>query len=82
MPIPVGGASVLTQHQSHAVETDSQCNTRNGASGQPSALLDISYFTGELQYIIFYYIILGLGKTTNSQDKFPAIQLVILYVIW
>jgi hypothetical protein len=27
-----------------------------------------------LQYRIFYNIILGLGKMTNSQDRFPAIH--------
>ncbi len=53
-------------------ETDGQCNTRDGSSGWPSALLEISYFTGELQYVIFHDNILGLGKTTNSQDRFPA----------
>jgi hypothetical protein len=27
-----------------------------------------------LHYTIFYNIILGLGKMTKSQDRFPAIQ--------
>jgi hypothetical protein len=31
-------------------------------------------FTGELVYIIFYSIVLALGKMTNSQDWFPAMQ--------
>jgi hypothetical protein len=56
------------------METDSQRNIYNGSSGQPGVLLEISYFKGKLQYIIFYNIILGLEKTTNSQDQFPAIQ--------
>jgi hypothetical protein len=72
--LPGGGGSVLTQHQSRDTEMDSQRNSRNGSSGRPGALLEISYFRGELQYIIFYTINLCLGKTTNSQDLFPAIQ--------
>jgi hypothetical protein len=76
MPIPAGGrAQFFTQHQSHETETDSQRNTCDGSSGQPGAPLEISYFTGKLKYIIFYNTTLGLGKTTNSQDRFPAIQL-------
>ncbi len=47
---------------------------RNASSGRPGALLEISYFPGALQYIIFYNIILGMGKTTNSQGRFLAIQ--------
>ncbi len=70
MPIPAVGGLVLIQHQSHDTETASQHNTHDGSSGRPSALLEFPYFTGELQYIIFYNIILGLGKTTNSQDRF------------
>jgi hypothetical protein len=27
-----------------------------------------------LQYAIFYNIILGLGKTMNSQNRFPALH--------
>ncbi len=45
-----------------------------GSSGRTGALIEILCFTGELQYVIFYNIILGLGKTTNSQDQFPEIQ--------
>ncbi len=41
----------LSSHPSPVTdtETDSQCKTRDGSSGWPSALLEISYFTG-----IFY----------------------------
>jgi hypothetical protein len=76
VPIPAGGGggSILTQHQSRDMETDGQRYTCDESSGQPSALLEISYYTSKLQYIIFYNIILGLGKTTNSQDQIPAIQ--------
>jgi hypothetical protein len=70
------GGSVLTLHQSHDMETDSQRNTCDGSSGQPGTLLQISYFTANMQYTIFYNIILGLGKMTNCQDRFPAIQFV------
>jgi hypothetical protein len=62
MPLCAGGGSVLTQHQSHDTEMDSQCNTCNGSSGQPVALLQVSYFTANLQYSIFDHIILELGK--------------------
>jgi hypothetical protein len=68
-----GRVSVLTQHQSRDKETDGQCNTRNRSPGRPGALLEISYFTGELQYVIFD-IVYGLGKTTNSHDRFPVVQ--------
>ncbi len=57
------------------METDGQHNTRNESSGWPGALLQISYFTSNLQYTIFYNIILGLGKETNNQNWFPATQL-------
>jgi hypothetical protein len=69
-----GGGSVLTQQQSHDMETDIQHNTRDGSSGRPSTLLQISYFIAKLQYTIFYNIILELGKTTDSQNRFPAIH--------
>jgi hypothetical protein len=75
MPLPAGrGGSVLTPHQSCDMETDGQHSTRNGSSGQPSALPEMSYFTGMSKYVIFYNIILGLGKMTNNQDQFPATQ--------
>ncbi len=66
--------SVLTQHQSHKTETDGHRNTRDGSPGWPGALLEISNLTGEVQYVIFYNLTLGLGKTTNSQDRFLVIQ--------
>ncbi len=63
VPIPVGGGGlVLTQHQSKVTEADGQCNTCNGSSGRPGTVLETLHFTGELQYVIFYNIILGLGK--------------------
>ncbi len=43
----MGGGSVLTQHQTRDTETDGQRNPRDGSSGQPCALLEISYFTDE-----------------------------------
>jgi hypothetical protein len=71
-----GGGSVLTQHQSRDTETGyGQHNTHDGSSGRPSALLEISCFTRECSTPNFTIIILGLGKTTNSQDRFPTIQL-------
>ncbi len=75
MPLCVGGGgSVLTQHQSRDTETDQSTPYCDGSSGRHGTLLQISYFTANLQYTIFYKIILGLGKSTNSQDRFPAIQ--------
>ncbi len=44
-----GRSSVLTQHQSHDTEMDGQRNTHDGSSGRRGALLEISYFSGELQ---------------------------------
>jgi hypothetical protein len=70
-----GWGSVLTQHQSRDTEMDGLRNTCDGSSGQPGALLQTSYFTVNLQYTIFYHFIFGLGKTTKSQDRFPATQL-------
>jgi hypothetical protein len=49
-------------------------NATDGSSCKPGVLLEISYFTGVLQYLIFYNIIFGLGKMTISQDLFPAMQ--------
>jgi hypothetical protein len=68
VPIPGRGFLVLTPHQSRDTETDGQRNTRNGSSVRHGTLLEISYFTSQLQCVIFYNIILGLGKTKNSQD--------------
>jgi hypothetical protein len=53
---------------------DGHRNTLDGSSGQSGALLEISYVKRELQYVLFYNIILGLGMTTNSQYRFPAIH--------
>jgi hypothetical protein len=69
-----GEGSVLTQHQSRDTEMDGQHETCNESSGRPSTLQQISYFTATLQYTIFYNIILGLGKTPKSQDRFPVMQ--------
>ncbi len=60
LSIPVGGeggGSVLTQHQSHDIETDGQHNTPDESSGRPGALLEISYFTNEfaVRNIVQYY---------------------------
>jgi hypothetical protein len=75
LPILRGGGSVLTQHQSRDKETDGQHDTRHGSSGRPSALLKMSCFSSSCSTPkICTMIILGLGKTTNSQDWFPAIQ--------
>jgi hypothetical protein len=68
------GDSVLTQYQSCDTEMGGQYNTGDGLSGRPGALLQISYFTTNLQYTIFYNIILGLGKTTRNQDRFSLIH--------
>ncbi len=48
--------------------------TLDGSSGQPGALLKISYFTGYCRIPNFTIIILGLGKTTKSQERFLAIH--------
>ncbi len=76
MPIPVGGGG-LGSHPTPVTWYENRRSTQhaqNRSSGRPSSLLEISYFSGELQYVIFYNIILGLGKTTNSQDRFPVIR--------
>ncbi len=54
---------------------DGQHNTGDGSSGRSGALLQISYFKDQLAVnnILLSYF-LGLGETTNSQDRFPAIQ--------
>jgi hypothetical protein len=53
VPIPVAGGSVLTQHRSRDTESDGQHNTHDESPGRPGRLLEISYFTGEQQYIMF-----------------------------
>jgi hypothetical protein len=55
VPIPAGGHSVFTQHQSRDTETDE-------SSGQSGALLEISYFTDEFAFrnILPYYF--GTGE--------------------
>jgi hypothetical protein len=72
---------VLTQYQTHDTETDGQCNTPDGSSDRPDALLEISYYTDKLQYIIFNNIILGLGKKRNSQDRCLAIPVEKIYAL-
>jgi hypothetical protein len=57
------------------MEADGQCNIPDGSSGQPGALIEISYFTSELQYVIFY-IILGLEKITQIARIIRTIQYV------
>jgi hypothetical protein len=58
---------------------DSQRNTHDGSSGRPGTLPEISYFANNCSTPHFTIIILGLGKTTNSQDRFPAIQIPHVY---
>jgi hypothetical protein len=57
-----GGGLVLTQHESSGTEMNGLRSTQNGSTGRPRALIEISYFTGEVQYVIFYNIILSLGR--------------------
>ncbi len=76
MPIPAGGGSVLTQHQPHDTEMDGQCNTHDGSSGRPGALLEIEYFTDEFavhsQYTIFHNIIFGFGEDNEYPGLIPC----------
>jgi hypothetical protein len=69
-----GEGSVLTQHQSRDMEPDGQRNTCHGSSGQAGRLLEISCFTRECSTPHLTTIVLGLGKTTISQDWYLAIQ--------
>ncbi len=50
------------------------------ASGRLSALLEILYFIGKPQDVIFYNIILGLEKTTNSQDTQLLTVFIYVYI--
>jgi hypothetical protein len=69
LPTPVTGYGNGQSHNNH-----------NGTSGQPNVLLEISYFTGELQYVIFYNIILGLGRQLIA-IWFQEIQYVHIYAL-
>ncbi len=59
-----GGGSILTQHQSR--DTVQMVNGHSRRVIRPTRHTATNF--------IFYNIILGLGKTTKSQDQFPAIQ--------
>ncbi len=77
MPIPVGGGggSVLTQHQSHDMKMDSQAVNATlvmGNQANPAHCYQFHILLMNLQYPIFYNIILGLGKITYSQDQSPG----------
>jgi hypothetical protein len=65
MPLPAGGGSVLTQHQSRDMETDCQCNTHDGSSGPPGTLLQISYFTHEFTVHNILQCYFGTGEDEN-----------------
>jgi hypothetical protein len=67
-------AYTCTQHQRRDTETEGQRNTHDGSSGRPSALLENSIFYRWIAVCNILHILLGLGKTTNSQDRFPGIQ--------
>jgi hypothetical protein len=67
-------AYTCIQHQTRDTETDSQRNTHDGSSGWPGALLENSIFYRWIAVCNILHILLGLGKTTNSQDRFPGIQ--------
>ncbi len=76
-PVPLpsgrgGGARFLTQHQSHDTEMEGQHNIRDQAD--PARCYKFHILQTNLQYTIFYNIILWLGKTTNFQDQFPTIH--------
>jgi hypothetical protein len=51
------------------MERDSQLNTRDGSQADPAHCYKFHILQPNLQYTVpvFYNIILGLGKTTNSQ---------------
>jgi hypothetical protein len=80
VPIPGGGGSVLTQHQSRDTEMDGQHNTRDGSSGRPGALLEISYFADELQYVIFYIIIWVWGRWQIARIDSQQYIYILLYI--
>jgi hypothetical protein len=65
VPIPVGGGGL----GSHPTPVRWYKNGRSTQHSRPGPLLEISYFYRQIcSSATFYNIILGLGKTTNSQD--------------
>jgi hypothetical protein len=53
------------------LETDGQCDSCNGSSGLPSALLQISYSTGNLQHNILQYYF-GTGEDDTKPGLIPG----------
>jgi hypothetical protein len=60
-----GGGSVLTHYLIMWLETDGQLSTRDGSSGRPGALLEISFPTqnSSTPYLTYMHCFLWLGKT-------------------
>ncbi len=59
---PCAGGGGLSSHPTPDMETEGQRNIRDGSSGRPGALLQISYFTPTLAVhdILQYYF--GTGE--------------------
>jgi hypothetical protein len=75
--VPAGG-SVLTQHKPRDLETHGQHKTRDGLSGLPGTLLQISYFTDEfaVRNILQYYF------GTVKVEKFSFLGIVSWDFVW
>jgi hypothetical protein len=70
VPRPAGGGARFSPNTSHVIRKRSVNATLMIHQARKFHILHTNS-----QYAIFYNIILGMRKTTNSQDRFPAIQL-------
>jgi hypothetical protein len=63
-----GEGSVLAQHQSRDSETDNHCNTRDGSSDRPRALLQISFFFSRICSTQYFTILFwGWGRRRTAR---------------
>ncbi len=66
--------SVLTQNQSRDMETKVNATLLIGHQADPMHCYKFHILQELCSYMLFYNIILGLGKVMNSQDRFLVIQ--------
>jgi hypothetical protein len=62
----------FSPNTSHVIRNQMVNDTRDRSSGRSGLLLKMSYFTANLQYTIFYNIVLGLRKMTKSYCRIDS----------
>ncbi len=75
MPLLWGGVAQFSPNRGHVIrKLTVNATLAMDHLAHPERRYKFHILPANSQYTIFYNIILGLGKTMDSQDLFPAIQ--------